>query len=238
VGNNSSTNANDWSNTAFQRLSDDDADEEYDDKEACEDKASKNLWALKFVENPRWPSYTQLPFWKPQMVANLASVSRRADRNEIVWFKEIEAESFEELADPGSARMCFVDQLACPKLVDVLPEKLPDEIQRLQLDALVDGILPSSRQVVIVASDRTSVVCGVGELIDVQWFGGERGDEFLRVARFVRENIPAPDQLSDNARRDVFIEQMEKSVALKEALAHFRRLKHGPEKNRLRVVVP
>jgi hypothetical protein len=82
----------------------------------------------------------------------------------------------------------------------ILPEKFQDEIQRLQLDAFTAGGWLSSRQVVnaiyawIATSDPISVVYGVGELVNLQWFGGDRRDEFLCVICFIYKSIPASDQ--------------------------------------------
>jgi hypothetical protein len=84
----------------------------------------------------------------PAMAANLARASRRTDKAELPWFKEVIAEIYEEMADRGPRRMALLDSLLAQiSFIDKLPEKLKEEIRRLQIDAVQQNEIITGRQI-------------------------------------------------------------------------------------------
>jgi hypothetical protein len=76
-----------------------------------------------------------------------------------------------------------------------------------------------------------SVVFGVNDLLNLKWLGDEQMDEFIYMWRWIHTNVPLGPRLPDDTRRDIFIVQIEKSVVLKEDIAHYHRTKNSDHKN-------
>jgi hypothetical protein len=211
------------------------------DGKVVDARYSVNMYP-KSLKVPSFPQYTQLPFWRTQMAKwplNLVHASKYGDNAEIPCFKECVVKTFEELGDPGSTRVRHLDSLIASALIDKLPEQLKEEVRRAQVGAMEFNKIITGRQMCremckrIATSDHMSVFFGVNDLINLQWLGDEKMDEFIYMWRWIHSNTPLGSRLLDDTRRDIFIVQIEKSVALKEDIAHHHRNKNSDQKDKV-----
>jgi hypothetical protein len=187
----------------------------------------------KSLKVPSFPACAQLPCGKIHMATNLAHASKNGDNIAISWSKECVVQTFEELGDPGSTRMRHLDSLIASAFIDMLPGKLKEEVRRMHVNAMEFNKIIAGRQMCremckrIATSDQRSVVFGVDDLINLEWLGGEKMDEFVDMWKWIHTNMLLGTHLLDDARRDIFIVQIEKSVVLKEDIAHYHRYKNS-----------
>jgi hypothetical protein len=160
-----------------------------EDDVVVDDKVVSTRYAVnvrpKTLKVPCFPQYTQLPIWRTQVATNLVHTSKYGDNAEIAWFKERMIKTFEELGDPGSTRMRHADSLIASALIDKLPEKLMEEVRRMQVEAMALNKIITGRRMCrkmckrIAASDHASVVFRVNDLLNLGWLGDEKMDEFV-----------------------------------------------------------
>ena len=76
--------------------------------------------------------------------------------------------------------------------------------------------------------DHMAQVYGLNDLADITWYGDNRMLDFLQQWDFVLENIEGETHAmlyanGDKTLRDLLFRQVEKSAALAEDVAHFKR---------------
>ena len=193
------------------------------------------------VNVPAFPTVAQMSQWQRTVARALVAASVYDDKAEVAWFKRASETgvTFEDLADVGEERFMALDQLLCQALMKKLPADLNQRIRRKEDEAWKRNTTITGLQVTWMiydyfkTDDHMSQVYGLHDLTDIPWFGDNRMLDFLQQWDFVLDNIEGDTRNmlyanGEKTLRDLLFRQVEKSAALAEDIAHYKRvgLKH------------
>ena len=189
------------------------------------------------VHVPKFPSVTQIPQWEKAVVRALVASSNYEDKAEVRWFKRCSRKGaqFEDLSDVGEERFHALDALLCQALMKNLPPDLHQRIRRKEDEAWQKDTTITGLQVAWMiydyfkTEDHMSQVYGLNDLTDLTWYGDNRMLDFLQQWDFVLDHIEGDTQATLHANgektlRDLLFRQVEKSSALAEDIAHYKRI--------------
>ena len=206
------------------------------------DGAKDRKWKRPSPVNvPPFPTVAQMSQWQRTVARALVASSVYDDKAEVAWFKRASEKgvTFEDLADVGEERYKALDQLLCQALMKKLPPDLNQRIRRKEDEAWKMNTTITGLQVAWMiydyfkTDDHMSQVYGLHDLTDITWFGDNRMLDFLQQWDFVLDNIEGDTRSmlyanGEKTLRDLLFRQVEKSAALAEDVAHYKRvsLKH------------
>ena len=180
---------------------------------------------------PPWPNVATLPNWKVVMARNLVVASVYDDKREVGWLNQVEAQSFDELADSGEERFKPLDHLMVPALLKIVPNQLALLIQNKENEAMARNSTINGRQVVFMiyewlkTDEYLATVFSISDLTDIVWMGDRPAEmqRFLTVWDNIIRNLEDKTAVNEKTMRDLMFRQMKKSTALSEEVAHFNR---------------
>ena len=185
------------------------------------------------VKVPRFPPLPNLSAWELQIGKNLVAAGGRIDQREIAWWAEAskDTSSFDTLEDSGEDRVVSLDLKLSISLGVMLKEVNNEVISSTaqgEHAAAVQGRMLKGRQIAWLIfnffkrSPQMGVIYSVADLAKLEWMGDKQIHKFLMMWRLMLDQmqtiLPAEELL------ETLMQNMEKSVVLKEDIAHFYRL--------------
>ena len=97
---------------------------------------------------PQFPKINALDAWRTAVCRALASASGYVDNQEIMWFNDINAKTFQQLGEDLSIRrFAILEQPLAAALMKTVPEQLKVRIHKLEADAILKNKLITGRQI-------------------------------------------------------------------------------------------
>ena len=183
------------------------------------------------VKVPKFPILPNLSAWKLQVGKNLVAASGRIDLREISWWAEASKETsdFDTLEDSSEDRFASLD-LKLSISLGVVLKKVNNEvtisIAQKEHAASMQGRMPKGRETAWLIftffkrNPKMGVMYGATDLAKLEWMGDQQIHKFLTMWRLMMTK--SRPELSE-----ILMQKMEKSVALKEDIAHYYRMDEG-----------
>ncbi len=176
-----------------------------------------------------FPTQPTLDMWDVAIGKALVVSSRQADTARVIkYWKTVRKSTYEELAN-CDADMKPLDALLGSCLKTIMPERLKEKVDKMELEAFEMGNLLSGRQMGWLCfnwfktEDNMSNIYSYNHLAEIKWFGDHRITEFLRIWDQIWKSLPNSKQIPDEVKRDLFAERVKESKVLKEDYAHYCR---------------
>ena len=185
------------------------------------------------VKVPRFPTLPSLPAWKLQVGKKLVEADGRIDQREIAWWAAVSkgTSTFDSLAGSGEDRFVSLE-LQLPISLSIMLKEVNNEVtsstaQKEQAAAQQDKML-KGRQIAWLIftffkrNPKMGVFYSVTDLAKLDWLVDKNIHRFLMTWRLMtsqKQTALPPDELTE-----ILLQQVEKSVVLKEDIGHFYRM--------------
>ena len=202
---------------------------------------TRRIKELDTVKVPKFPTLPSLPAWKLAIGKNLVAASGRNDMREINWWAETskETSTFDSLEDSGEDRFLSLDLKLSISLSVMLKEvnnEVTSSTAQKEHAASMKGRMLKGRQIAWLIltffkrNPKMGVIYSVTDLAKLDWMGDKQIYKFLMMWRLMLDQMNTT--LPESELTEILLQKVEKSIVLKEDVAHFYRMDDGdPSKN-------